>query len=309
MDKNLINSHDKFFKELFSGKEEVVEFISKTLPKELTEKLNFESLELDNTEYVDKKLKTSFSDLVYNCIYGKQTKIKITLLFEHKSYPESYPHLQLLGYILNLWQSLIKQKQELTPIIPIVFYHGKTKWKKETFEEYFENIDETLQKFIPKFDYQLIDTSYYTDKQIKEHFKSLELQIGLLLMKNIYNEQKILQEITEIFSGINQLLQNEKGEEFFETVVAYLFFATDLETQKLVEKMRIISPNAEENFISTAMRLQMKGIETGIKKVAFSMLKEGISEEVILKVTKLTQAQLDYLKTLKEYQLDLEIFK
>ncbi len=83
MDKNLIYSHDKFFKELFSKREEVSEFVSKTLPKQLVEKLNLEKLELDKTEYIDKKLKTSFSDIVYNCVYGKDTKIKITLLFEH----------------------------------------------------------------------------------------------------------------------------------------------------------------------------------------------------------------------------------
>lgn len=59
MDKNLINSHDRFFKQLFSGKEEVSEFVAKTFPTELTQKLDLKTLELDKTEYVDKKLKTS----------------------------------------------------------------------------------------------------------------------------------------------------------------------------------------------------------------------------------------------------------
>ncbi len=79
-----------------------------------------------------------------------------------------------------------------------------------------------------------------------------------------------------------------------------------IETQKLVEKMRTISPKAEEKFISTAMRLKMEGIEKGIKKVAYSMMQENISDSLILKVTKLSQKELDYLKTLKEYQIDLE---
>jgi len=78
----------------------------------------------------------------------------------------------------------------------------------------------------------------------------------------------------------------------------------------MVEKMRTISPNAGEKFVSTAMRLKMEGrLEgrlEGMKKVAFSMIQENIPDEVILKVTKLTQKELDYLKTLKEFQLDLE---
>ncbi len=70
--------------------------------------------------------------------------------------------------------------------------------------------------------------------------------------------------------------------------------------------MRTISLNAGEKFVSTAMRLKMEGRLEGMKKVAFSMIQENIPDEVILKVTKLTQKELDYLKTLKEFQLDLE---
>lgn len=59
------------------------------------------------------------------------------------------------------------------------------------------------------------------------------------------------------------------------------------------------------NF-STAMRLRMQGIETEKKRIAFSLLKQGIPDEIIIKATNLSKKDLDYLKTLKEYQLDLE---
>ena len=319
MDKNIINSHDKFFKELFSQREKVEEFISKTLPTEITQKLDFKTLEIDKAEYISKNLKTSFSDIVYNCVYGKNTDIKISLLFEHKSYPEAYPHFQLLGYMLNIWQTQHNQKKSFTPIIPIIFYHGVKKWTQKPFEQYFENIDDALKNFIPKFEYRLIDTSTYTDQQIKEHFEDLELQIGLLIMKNIFNEYQILEKITEIFAGINEILQNEQGEQFFETVITYLFYSTELETSKIVEKMRTLSPKAGEKILSTALRLRMEGIKEGKKEgkkeglkegekaVAFSLLKQGVPDEIILKATDLTQEQLDYLKTLDEFKIDSEI--
>jgi len=144
MDKNLINSHDRFFKELFSKKEEVSEFVEKTLSSEITKNLDFKSLELDNNEYIDSKLKTNFSDIVYNCKYGTHSQVKISLLFEHKSYPEKFPHFQLLGYMLRIWEVQLKQKQKLTPIIPIVFYHGEKKWKQKAFVTYFEKVGAVL---------------------------------------------------------------------------------------------------------------------------------------------------------------------
>ena len=74
----------------------------------------------------------------------------------------------------------------------------------------------------------------------------------------------------------------------------------------MVEKMRTISPNAGEKFVSTAMRLKMEGMENGIKRVAFSMIKKNYTDKEIIDLTGLTLEQLDYLKTLKEYQLELE---
>ncbi len=308
MDKNLANSHDKFFKNLFSRKKEVKEFIIKTLPKELVKNINLKTLKLDNSEYVDEQLKSSYSDVVYNCLYGENTEIKISILFEHKSYPEKYPHLQLLRYILNLWQTQIKQKQNLTPVIPIIFYHGQQKWNKKTFEDYFYNIDNELRRFIPEFDYQLIDTSNYSDLEIKKLFDSLELQIGLLLLKNIFDSHRILEGEVGIFSNSDLLLQTEEGEKYFETIVAYLYYYnTDFEIQKFISKMRTISPRAEEKFVSAAMRLEMKGRKEGIKEgkrkgkeeISINLLKNGVSIELITLSTGLTKEEL--LKLQEEY--------
>ncbi len=163
MDKSIINAHDKFFKYLFSQKEEVCDFISNVCPKELVNKLDLSTLELSTTEYINKDLKVNFSDIVYNCTYGKDTKINISLLFEHKSYPEKYPHLQLLSYMLNMWQTQIKQNEKLTPVIPIIFYHGSNNWKKLSFNKFFKGLDDDLLKFIPMFDYLLVDTSELTN--------------------------------------------------------------------------------------------------------------------------------------------------
>lgn len=306
MDKKIIQSHDKFFKTLFSGKDEIKEFVTKTLPTEITENLQLETLELDQTEYVESNLRTTYSDLVYNCKYRNNTVIKISLLFEHKSSPEKFPHLQLLGYMLKIWEVQIKQNQKLTPIIPIIFYHGKSKWTNKPFAKYFKDLDDTLQNFIPKFDYQLIDTSDFTDDEIIKLFESLQLQIGILVMKNIFNEQKILQETNKIFANLNQLLQTEQGEQFFETIVAYLLYATGIDTKKYAENMKTISQKAEKKFVSTAMRLKTEGIENGIKKVAFSMIRKNYSSQEIMELTGLSKKQIEYLRTLKEYQLELE---
>jgi len=209
--------------------------------------------------------------------------------------------------MLKIWETQIKQKQVLTPVIPIIFYHGEKKWNKKPFAEYFSGLDETLQKFIPKFEYQIIDTSDFTDEQIIQLFESLQLQIGILIMKNIYNEQKILQDVSKIFAGVNNLLQTEKGEQFFETIVAYLLYSTEIDTQKYVENMRTISQKAGEKFVSTAMKLKIEGIEKGIKKVALNLIAKGYSNQIIMDATSLTEQEIEQLREFKNIEVDIEM--
>jgi predicted transposase YdaD len=96
------NPHDRFFKEVFSIRANALDFIKGAFPDKFMDKILLETLNLDTTSYVDEKLHEYFSDIVYTCSLKAGREIKISLLFEHKSYPIKYPHLQLLRYMLNI---------------------------------------------------------------------------------------------------------------------------------------------------------------------------------------------------------------
>ena len=304
MDKKIINIHDRFFKSLFSRKDEVKEFISKTLDVSVVERLNLNSLELDSTEYFDSELHSSYSDLVYNCKYGKNSTVKISMLFEHKSYPEKYPHLQLLAYMLRIWEKQINQNQDLTQIIPIIFYHGKTEWKQETFENNFKNIDEGLMDFLPSFNYELVDTSKYTNKEFEEHFESIQLQVGLLVLKNIFHEQKFMELSNIIFDKLNQLEQNEQSIRFSDSIFAYILNTTSINTDKFIQNMENIAQPAEKQFISTATRLQnigkIEGEKIANRKTAMKLIIKGSSNIEIMELTNLSEIEIEGLRDLRK---------
>ena len=73
------NPHDKVFKQIETVKENAFDLIKGTFPKNLTDKMDLDSLELDNNSYLDKKLQEYYSDLVYECSYSGNIKIKIFL--------------------------------------------------------------------------------------------------------------------------------------------------------------------------------------------------------------------------------------
>jgi predicted transposase/invertase (TIGR01784 family) len=106
------NPHDKFFKETFSKRKNVIEFIKNVLPKELVENLKLSSLRFDENSYIDDELQEYFTDKVLNCEYKAKQDIIIAILLEHKSHIEKHPHIQLLQYSINIWRSCIKKSRD-----------------------------------------------------------------------------------------------------------------------------------------------------------------------------------------------------
>ena len=134
MPKQPSKPHDEFFKAVFSRLDIVLDYLKQMLPIDLQQELDFNTLIRANGSFVSPTLQEYFSDVVYRCTFkGSKKSIFISFIFEHKSSVERYPHLQLLRYMLDTWEEQLKQKKAIAPIVPIVVYHGKEKWKKRKF--------------------------------------------------------------------------------------------------------------------------------------------------------------------------------
>ncbi len=204
-------------------------------------RLDLSTLALDNNTYIDEGLKEYFSDIVYNCLC-KDKELKIALLFEHKSSLVNFPHLQLLKYLLKIWETNIKQSEKLIPVIPVILYHGKGAWKVKRFQEYFGEIDNVFLSFVPAFEYQLIDLSKYSNEEIKSRaFSKVSLEIALLIMKNIFNEKELENNLKSFFEIGRHYFEEEEGLKFLESVIRYLYGSTELEVCKVVNTIKGIS--------------------------------------------------------------------
>jgi len=227
------NPHDKLFKATFSNKEVTQSLILDTFPKELVAGLDFGTLKLANTSFIDKRLKEHFADIVYTCVYKGKQPLTLALLLEHKSQKPQYPHLQLIRYMLNGWEENAKQKQPLRPIIPVILYHGEEKWYQRSFHEYFKNTDETLRLFIPQFDYLLTNLTALSDERIR-HFRSAFLRVTALLLKHRKEEDYLR---THLAQMIQWLASSAQGEEQWlyqaEVSIRYLIFVSPIEFKEL----------------------------------------------------------------------------
>lgn len=277
MSQNKRKVHDRFFKETFSRLEIAQSFIEETFPFDIRNKINIPKLEKVNSSFIDSTLREHLADIVYRTEYAGQNAF-VSLLFEHKSYPEKYPHLQLNRYMNNIWYEEQKQGKELSVVISIVIYHGKTKWKKSSMLAYFGNPHPSLHQFIPEFDYILFDLNEVEDYQI-ENFKNDLFSLTAMLMKHSRDSEDNFMKLEPFLVKRLNALDNAHQDDFIKTSLRYIQKDIRLTQNKLTPIFTKVSKNVN----NIAMTIEDEIIQETTFHHVRGLIQNGISPEIISK--------------------------
>ena len=270
--------HDQFFKSTFSHPQIAAGYIRQFVNQAVVQKLDLSQLKRAKTSYITPKLEEYFSDMVYTCPYqGKP--ITISLLFEHKAQPVRYPHVQLLRYILEAWENNIKRKKPPQVILPLIFYHGKSRWYYKPIKDYFPSVDDALLSFVPQFDYHLLDISKWEDDQILA-IKEAFLSNMLLVFKHIWDENFILNQSQQFFVGLEAYFGTEIGENLFQSIVVYLFTKTNFSQEMVTKMVQEMEGYMQGKITNTYERILAQGFEKGIEEGIERGMEAGIEEGI-----------------------------
>ena len=298
------NIHDMFARETLSYKDNAACFFRGILPEDVGKSLDFESLREEKTSYTDKDLSAYFSDVVYECGY-KGSLLKLALLFEHKSFVPDFPHSQLLLYILNIWKRALKQNKPIPIVLPIILYHGQRKWKSRPLHAYLSGDTDLFARFIPGFEYLLVDLSKIPDKQIMTLFNTNPaVKLWLLTQKYIYLEEALMNNLDSFFSPDIVYFTLEEGLQFIESFCRYIFKATKIDHAAILRNIPMLPDSAKEVIMTTAEKLRKQGLEEGEKRGkheakledARRMLTKGYPIDDICDITGLSRAEVEKLK-------------
>ncbi len=136
----------------------LVEIVAKTL----ADKLDFARAERINRSFIPDTLHKQEADLLYRVPYrDSKGEVWIYVLLEHQSKPDKTMGLRLLSYMVELWMTQVRQYRDeqkpvsqwqLLPIIPLVFYTGKRKWKSGIDLQAMMRVPAELERFIPSWE-------------------------------------------------------------------------------------------------------------------------------------------------------------
>jgi len=262
----IASPHDKLFREIWSDIAAAKDFLANYLPAGILKLIDLNSLEIKKDTFIEKELEDYFADILYRVNLAGDTGY-IYLLFEHKSWEEKWIHLQLLSYMLKIWQLHRKQGKgdKLPIIIPLVLYHGRQRWGVDVrFLECFYGPTEILSEYIPDFRYILYDLSRYSDEEIRG---AVIPKVALLLFKYVFDPD-FRNRLPYIFSLMRDLSHPKTGLQYLETLLRYLF--STLEDIDLLEIKGMVEKEITEEqggFIMTlAEKLRNEGKEQGMQQ-------------------------------------------
>ncbi len=267
----VINPHDSFFRETFSRIEIATDFLTAYLPEQIKQQIDMDTLSMSQDSFVDKELRHHFSDILYT-VKHRQGTLHIYVLFEHKSSPDKWIALQLLRYMVKIWELFRKQhpeKNQLPAIIPLVLYHGRSTWKiPKTFQAIIAQDDDFLQQYSPDFQYLLHDFSFLSSEQIKGEVLG---RITLQLLKHIFNPQ-LSKKLPEIINLLQEVNSKQTALEILEILLRYVVKGTKNFTEEDI--LKILEQTSMENSVMKTFIDEYieQGMQQGMRQQGYKIL-------------------------------------
>ncbi|RAV27923.1 Rpn family recombination-promoting nuclease/putative transposase [Sinomicrobium soli] len=247
--------HDKFVKKLLADTQVAADYFKTALPPHIAGKLDFSTLYRRPGNYVSKALEQTFSDIVYTCeLKDRKEKVEISLLLEHKSAPDTYTPVQIGGYLFSAYRQQLLQRKLLTPVIPVLLYHGKKRWKYRTLDHLFDHLDPDLLVFLPKYEYIYHSLRDLSDKEIRA-IENGFLIAALLLLKHAFDKPGLKSRLAEIFSI--GLAQGSNAQQV--SLVIYGFELVDLPEEQVKDILETLPSDIKDKVMSTYDLLVEKG--------------------------------------------------
>ena len=131
--------------------------------EELVESLDFSRVQSVNTTFIADNLREQESDLVFLLPFRDtdETEVMIYILVEHQSTIDPIMGFRMLSYMYHIWdqqrqqwiaEKVPKSQWRFRPIIPVVFYTGRSEWRPAISMETLMTVPAPLLRFVPRFE-------------------------------------------------------------------------------------------------------------------------------------------------------------
>ena len=237
------------------------------MPPAVADRLGPDAPELVSGSFVSRELQEHQTDRLYRVRMMDGETAFIYALIEHKSSPDPHVALQLLSYMVQIWQWWIRQessarnggRRRLPPIFPMVVYHGEADWRIPL--DFIGGVDlcadNALRPHHLDFRYSLADLGRIDDARLS---RETRLRIGLLILKRGSGDG----DMRETLLVLGRAALSIGFDDLVALVHYILLESNEVEAAVLRGVLREIVPDQEARIMSIAAEeWKAEGIQIG----------------------------------------------
>ncbi len=293
------NPHDKFFKSFIYEKENAIDFLKTFLPQNISGIIDFDSLSIENNSFISEALSETFSDAIFRCrLKNTDEEVFVSILIEHKSYPDKYVAIQLLNYLANAYWAQLKESNSLQLIIPFVYYHGRENWQYKSLPKIINNIPDYLKEFVPDFNTIFVDLNTMSETELK-NINNLMLLSALYMQKYSFSPEVLIARITEILTIADK--HNRKRRNFLKNIFVYFNEIVEIDITELRNIIASLPKNTKQEIMTTYQLIKKEGLEEGLQKgLEKGVLNLHKRDFTIAQIAEIMEIPVDKVKSILE---------
>jgi hypothetical protein len=255
--------NDKLLKATFSQPENARAFFQHHLPPPLTEIIDWNSLSVESTSFINPQFTSSESDLLFH-LQLQNSDAFLYLLFEHQSSEDPRMALRLLSYVVRIWERFATTHPapaKLPAVLPFVLAQGKRPWKTKPQLEPLLDLPEPLAHILrpwqPSMAYQLFEL-------VRTPYDQLSgTPEGILTLRALKAEP-----VGELFTDRlwDEPLLGSLSDDAFERIMRYILNA-DSDVPQFQERIqRLHAQTIQSKAMTLAEKIHQKGREEGLQE-------------------------------------------
>lgn len=261
--------HDRLVRWAFAHPETAAAAFRGVLPPALVARVRWSSLQQISGTFVDPTETNRHSDLLFSARLRRgEEPLLLYLLFEHQSGPDRWMAVRMARYALRAqdrWLSQSPRARKLPWVIPLVLYHGRSRWTAAT--DYRDLLAlpalPEAELLAPTFPYRLLDLSQVCEQDLRLD------ALGLLVTRLLRHawERDLWARLPQWGPVLAQVFE-QRGLRALEAVFRYITEVSDARPGEEVRRWIAVSlgPAAEESMKSWAQQERDEGRQEGRKE-------------------------------------------
>jgi predicted transposase/invertase (TIGR01784 family) len=290
--------YDRSYKKIFSNKGFIKYLLQGFVKLKWVDLIDFERITLEPVSFIDRLFKKKEADIIWKLPLKNGSEAYLYLLLEFQSGVDYNMALRFASYILNFYATELKKKKrdKLPVVFPLLLYNGKQRWTAaRRLQDMIDVIDPSLRDYLIRFKYFTIDIGSFSKRSLVKLKNNLITAIFLLeTARNEEELKKVLEEMIDI-------VRTEADKDLVDSFTDWLEMQLKREKIEGINISKIITEKGEHTMLSETLHEILKerekrGERKGLLKTATELLKEGLSEDFIHRVTGLPLKEIKRLK-------------